>query len=348
MRSLRILHAVRSDSFAGVEQFVRRLALAQRASGHEVSVIGGAPVQLADELRAAGVGYQPGVRTVEVTRRVRRLAGQVDVVNTHMTAADGAAAIGLLGVRDRPALVSTRHFAQHRGSHWPAFVYRAIEARIDAEISVSRTVAAAIGRPSAVVYPGIESRTGAIAARSRVVLAAQRLQPEKRTDVAVRAFAASGLADEGWLLQIAGDGAERSALEDVAARLGMAGSVRFLGFRRDIPELMARAALLIAPCPREHLGLTILEAMDAGLPVVAADAAGHRELLEGVDPRARFPADDMDAAASALRLFAHDQGAREALAEQQRQRQRATFTVDAQVAGTDAAYLAALTRRGRA
>lgn len=347
MRPLRIVHAVRSNSFAGVEQFVRRLALAQRAHGHEVTVIGGAAAQMADELHAGGVGYEPGVRTIDVARAVRRRAHGTDVVNTHMTAADGAAAVALLGLRHRPALVSTRHFAQRRGSRGPAFVYRAIEARIDAEVAVSRTVAEAIGRPSTVVYTGVADVPATIGPRTRTVLAAQRLQPEKRTHIAVQAFAASGLAGDGWGLQIAGDGAERLALGALAASLGVDASVSLLGFRGDVPELMARAGLLIAPCPVEGLGLTVLEAMACGLPVIAADAAGHRELLDGLDPGARFAPGDVAGAASALRRFAGDPDARAALGSAGHARQRAVFSVAAQVAGTDAVYRAAMERRGR-
>ena len=115
---LRILHAVRSDGFAGVEQFVLRLALAQAADGHEVAVIGGAAERMRPDLDAAGVEHVPAARTVDVERAVRPRAAEVDVVNTHMTAADVAAVIALTG-RRRPALVSTRHFAQPRGRLGP-------------------------------------------------------------------------------------------------------------------------------------------------------------------------------------------------------------------------------------
>lgn len=348
MRPLRIVHAVRSGSFAGVEQFVRRLALAQRAAGHEVTVIGGAASEMRDPLRAGGVAYEPGVRTVDVARVVHRHAREADVVNAHMTAADGAAAVALVGMRHRPALVSTRHFALRRGSHGPAFVYRMVGARIDAEIAISRAVAEAIGRPSTVVHTGVADAPESTLERARVVLVAQRLQPEKRTDIAVRAFAASGLAGEGWELLIAGDGVERAPLRALATSLGVDEAVTQLGFRADVPDLMARAGMLVAPCPVEGLGLTVLEAMASGLPVIAADAAGHRELLDGVDPGSRFAANNVDAAASALRRFAHDEAAREALGAAGRGRQRAEFSVDGQVSGTDAVYRAALARWGRA
>ena len=94
-RPLRILHAIRSDGFSGVEQFVLRLALAQAAAGHRVTVIGGATDRMRPALAAAGIDHVPAARTIEVVRAVRRLGGRFDVVNTHMTAADIGVAAAL-------------------------------------------------------------------------------------------------------------------------------------------------------------------------------------------------------------------------------------------------------------
>ena len=71
---------------------------------------------------------------------------------------------------------------------------------------------------------GVRPEPDRVAAVDRlpVVLVAQRLEREKHTDVAVRAFAASGLADAGWRLKIAGDGALRGELEASRPRSGWA------------------------------------------------------------------------------------------------------------------------------
>ena len=84
------------------------------------------------------------------------------------------------------------------------------------------------------------------ATRSRTVLMAQRLQPEKRTRIGLAAFAASGLADDGWRLQIAGAGPELALLEEDAASLGVDGAVDLLGFRDDVAQLYRRAGLFLA------------------------------------------------------------------------------------------------------
>ena len=342
---LRILHAIRSDGFSGVEQFVLRLARLQAADGHEVAVIGGATERMRPGLDEAGVAHTPAARTLEVTRAVRPLASRVDVVNTHMTAAD-AGTVAALWFRPRsrrPAVVATRHFAQPRGRLGPVPIGALVRHWIDAQIAISSAVAAAIDGRSTVVHSGIEARPlrdGLL--RERVVLMAQRLQPEKRTDIGIRAFAASGLADDGWSLEIAGAGPEREALGGLAASLGLDRSVRFLGYRSDLPAIMDRAGILIAPCPVEGLGLTPLEAMAGGLPVVAASAAGHLDLLSGLDPRALFTPGEVDEAAEHLRSLATDEAGRTALALAERKRQQHEFSLRAQADRTEAVYRSVL------
>lgn len=335
---LRILHAIRSDGFAGVEQFVLRLALAQADDGHDVAVVGGATGRMRTGLEAKGIEYVPAVRTIEVVRAVRHRAADVDIVNTHMTAADVGAVIALTA-RRRPALVSTRHFASPRGRLGPMPIDALVRRRIDAQISISRAVAASIDGSSTVVHTGVDGRPlGDGRPRDRTVLIAQRLEPEKHTHVGLRAFAASGLAANGWTLDVAGDGSERSTLRALVSELGLDGAVEFLGFRSDLPAVMDRAGILIAPCPVEGLGLTVLEAMAGGLPVVAAAAGGHVELLENLDGRTLFTPADTDEAAQRLRTLADDERGRANLGMAERARQQHGFSTRAQADGTEAVY----------
>jgi|GEM_PF-414150 len=363
-RPLDIVHAVRSDGFAGVERFIVRLASAQRAAGARVRVIGGDPARMSAALSGTGVGFLPARGTLGVRRALRAVRADADVVNVHMTAAEAAAALAF-GRGRRPAVVATRHFAQPRRRHATVHMNTVAARVVDAEIAISRAVAAAIGVPSTVVHSGLPASAAAgngsgagrsasaaadpvasgSPARGRVVLVAQRLEPEKATDVALDAFAASGLASDGWQLWIAGEGALRDALTAQVARLGLVGSTRFLGYRADVAALMAQASILLAPCPREGLGLTVLEAMQADLPVVAAAGGGHLDLLERLEPDPLFPVGDAETAGARLRMLAADPQARERLATAARRRQRERFSLDAQVIGTEAVYREAIARR---
>jgi glycosyltransferase involved in cell wall biosynthesis len=341
---MRVLHVVDSDAFAGVERHVARLARAQAAAGHDLRVLGGAP----DAMRAeAGprVAVEP-VRGLRATARaVARLGPAADVVHVHMTAAEVAASLAgpLAALRGRrlAPVVATRHFARPRGSGRLGRLTAAVARRpVRAQLAISAYVAAHVDGTSVVVSPGVDVAPDArpAADRSRVVLLAQRLEAEKDGDVALRSFAASGLADDGWELHVAGDGSLRADLEGLAARLGIGGATRFLGHRADVPDLLDDAAVLLAPCRVEGLGLSVLEAMARGLPVVAADAGGHTELLQGLEGACLVAPGDPADAARALQALAADPSTRDAYGAAEQGRQRAAFTLENQVRHTEAVY----------
>jgi glycosyltransferase involved in cell wall biosynthesis len=335
---VRVLHAVRSDAFAGVESHVARLACAQAATGDDVVVIGGDPERMAAAVRGAA-RLVPAATVREVMSSVHHWRRGADVVHAHMTAAEIACAAALLG--SRAPLVVTRHFARVRGSN-PASTLAASAAatQVAAQMAISDYVARTIGGVSTVIHPGVESTdsTTLAAQRQRVVLVAQRLEPEKETDVAVTAFARSGLADLGWRLELAGDGAERERLEHLAASLGIASSTDFLGHRSDVTQLMQRASMLLAPCRVEGLGLTVLEAMAEALPVVAVGAGGHLETVGSVAGAPLHPAGDSDAAAGLLATLALDPAVRDAYGTALQRAQRERFTPEHQAAETAAVY----------
>lgn len=81
------------------------------------------------------------------------------------------------------------------------------------------------------------------------------------------------------VLLLVGDGPERSACEALAVELGLQANVRFVGQRGDIPELLAASDLVVVPSHSEGLGLTAVEALAAGKPVVAYGIEGLREVV---------------------------------------------------------------------
>lgn len=335
---MRITHVVCTADFAGVESHVAALAAAQHDLGHTVTVLGGDPVRMREAIDREGVAVHPVGGLLHALRHLLGPAGRLaDVVATHMSTADLAAALSpTLG---NATIVSTRHFAATRGSR-PArrAVMRLVARRMSAEIAVSSHIASTTG--GSVVLPGIPDRPSGLRARERerVVLLAQRLEREKDTDVAIKAFAASGLVEEGWRLHLAGDGGERPRLEDLTRELGIQQSVTFLGHRRDIAALMSRSGIFLATCSVEGLGLAVLEAMACGLPVVASAAGGHLETVGPAEGAALFPSGNTDIAGRLLSDLAHDPARRDAYGEALRSRQRDTFSVAGQAAATDALY----------
>lgn len=339
---MKIVHAIRSDGFAGVERHVSRLAAGQAAAGADVTVIGGDAASMAAATEPATLTLVPVQDTVRaVAAALAHRAQGADVVHVHMTAAELAVGLrALVPGRRLPPVVTTRHFAAPRGSGPLGGPVAWVARRpLRAQIAISRYVADHVDGPSQVVYPGVPlpAEVRPTGERSRTVLVVQRLEPEKCTDVAVSAFVASGLAAEGFELVVAGAGSRRAELEQ-QARDAAAGAVRFLGHVGDVDALMADAAVLVAPTPSEGLGLSVLEALSHGLPVVAAGAGGYAETLAGLAPDALFPPGDAAAAGAQLRRLALDDDARAAYAEAGLARVRERFTVEQQVQATDRVY----------
>jgi glycosyltransferase involved in cell wall biosynthesis len=84
-------------------------------------------------------------------------------------------------------------------------------------------------------------------------------------------------------LVLVGEGPERPALEELVRQRRLAEHVRFLGLRRDIPRLLAAADLCLLTSVSEGIPLTLIEAMAAGLPVVASDVGGVGEVVADGD-----------------------------------------------------------------
>ncbi|MFB6232002.1 MAG: glycosyltransferase family 4 protein [Salinibacter sp.] len=100
-------------------------------------------------------------------------------------------------------------------------------------------------------------------------------------------------------LAVAGRRAE-SPYPDMARRLGLSDRVHFLGFRKDVPDLMRAADLFVFPSRYEACSLVLLEAMASGLPIVTAQTAGGAELVEDCFGRVLPDPNDEQALAQAL------------------------------------------------
>jgi glycosyltransferase involved in cell wall biosynthesis len=122
-------------------------------------------------------------------------------------------------------------------------------------------------------------RRYALPAGPPLVLSVGRLSPEKRADVLIEAVAGQDVADT--VLALAGSGPDESRLRELAARLGVADRVRFLGFipGTDLPGLYRLADVFAIASEAELQSLVTMEAMASGLPVVAVSAGALGELV---------------------------------------------------------------------
>ncbi len=320
--SLSVVQVALTDAFAGVERYVCQVAAGLAARGHQVVAIGGDPRRMPAEL-GSRVGYRPAASLLRGAATLAR-ERHVDVVHVHMTAAEGAAWLAR-PVQHAP-IVATRHFARDRGSSAVAHALAQITGRaISLDIAISRFVADSIAGPSVLLPNGVPDRPPALLESNTVVML-QRLDEEKCPDVGIRAWSASGLGAQGWRLVVAGTGDLRPSLARLAERLGTAESVEFAGQVVETDRLLAGSSVLLAPAPREPFGLSVVEAMAHGVPVVAARGGAHIETVG--DDGLLFEPGDTVAAARALVALSEDVALRRRVGDRLRGRQQELFSLE--------------------
>lgn len=139
--------------------------------------------------------------------------------------------------------------------------------------------------------------------------------------------ALAGIRSPSCKLVIFGAGPLRDELQNDVARLKLADRVSLAGFRDDFDRLLGGFDMLVHPATREGLGVVMLQAAAAALPVVAFDAAGAREAVANGESGLLVPAQDVPALRAAIVELAGDPGRRLRLGAAGRQRMRREFAV---------------------
>ncbi|MDQ9170794.1 glycosyltransferase [Oxalobacteraceae bacterium R-40] len=139
-----------------------------------------------------------------------------------------------------------------------------------------------------------------------------------------------------------GQGPLLGELENAVAVSGLSDIVRFAGFRKDLPAWLGGLDILAHPADMEGLGVSLLQASAAAVPIVASRAGGMPEaVLDGVTGLI-IPPGDVAALTSALRRLLDDPGLRRRMGEAGRARILNEFSIDAMIAGNLSVYHAVL------
>lgn len=235
------------------------------------------------------------------------------------TAIQAALATRLAG---RGRFVYTQHFLKPRHLQCAAskpfrrFIHRWVNRQASLIIAVSdavrRSVLARQDAPESrieTIYPFLHNQSewqsptnlshspGTVPDCKAAILVLSRLEKDRGVDFFIQASSYLHLPAEAMIV---GDGSERDSLMQLVRELNLEGRIRFAGYQSDPSRWLVNADIVVSPCRFEAFGLTILEAMTAGKPVVAVNAGSAPELvLDGISGRL-IPPNDPQAMAAAL------------------------------------------------
>ena len=360
---MRIAYIVtRADPIGGAQIHVRDLAAAVRRQGHSATVITSGSGPFVHELRAQDTptvvlrhlaGPINPVRDFRALREIRAVLAELrpDLLAAHSSKA------GTLGRLAGRALQIPVVFTVHGWAFTPgipplrAAMYRRIERSVGPLASRIITVSefdrrlaldARIATEDRVVtvHNGMADITPALRADPgrtpvRLVMVA-RFGAQKDHATLLRALA--GLREHEWELDLIGEGPLMAQMSSLAATLGIGGRVRFLGQRMDVDQILARAQASLLVTNWEGFPLSILEAMRAGLPVVASSVGGVGESVSDGETGYLVPRGDVEVLRDRIGRLLTSAELRSRLGANARTLYEQRFTLGHCVAGTLAVY----------
>ena len=137
---------------------------------------------------------------------------------------------------------------------------------------------------------------------------------------------------------VAGDGELRSELEGYAASLGMAGNVRFLGWRRDLATIYGASDVFLLTSRNEGTPVALIEAMASGVPGVSTDVGGVKDVIDSPDVGLLAPFGDASALAAHVNALVADPARRSAMGARARAGVITRYSIDRLVADIAALY----------
>ena len=314
---MKVLHVINSLILAGVEVLLAEMLPRFRSRGVEVSVAVLKPLDspLEHRLLAAAIPFLPNPhKRIYSPEHIFFLAAQMkqyDVVQSYLFPAQLWVALAAALARSRVPLVTTEQSTQNRRrawwyrpmDRWMYGRYQAIACNSQATAdSLVRWVPGVAPRVSVIPngVPLDRFRTAEPLRRCDVLpddgapllVFTARLEPAKDHATLLRALAKVPRAR----LLLVGDGELKASLEALAASQGIRDRVHFLGRRADVSNLLKMADLYVHSSHWEGFGIAAVEAMAAGLPVIASDVPGLAEVVgkAGV----LFPSGDSEALAA--------------------------------------------------
>ena len=346
---MRIAYVItRGDTVGGASIHVRDLARAMRQRGHDVQVLIGGTGEVTDQLTAAGVPFRAVPSLIRAIRPWRDVAAvaevraalaefQPDLVSAHTAKAGfvgraAAASLQLpciytphgLAVSHRISPAQGRIFtlAERIAARWCQAIVCVSEA--ERQLALEKRIAPpekmhvvhnGVGDTHARAQPGLQPPQ---------IVTIARFEPPKDFETLFAAL--DSVRNEPWRkLTIVGGGSEGAVLPD---------RVEAVGYLADPALVLTDAQIFVLSSRSEGFPRSILEAMRAGLPVVATDVGGVREAVEHERTGLLVPPGDISALAAALRSLMNSPSERERLGAAGRLAYAGRFSVEAFVFNT--------------
>jgi glycosyltransferase involved in cell wall biosynthesis len=322
---MKVLHVINSLILAGAETLLKDvvLGLDARGLGNAVAVLKVLDSPLEHELQQAGIPFlalpESGIYSARHIAPLARHMEGFDLVHVHLFPAQLFAAMAARRIKHPPLLLTTEHgTATNRRRFWLRPIdrwlyrqYRLVACNSAATASsLSEWVPATASKtrvvPNGILVERFSNATAAgrqevfqTPATGPLLISVARLAPPKDHATLLRALTRV----QGTDLALVGDGELRPALQALARDLGIGERVHFLGRRADVSRLLKMADLFVHSSRDEGFGLAALEAMAAGVPVVATNVPGLAEVV-GAAAVLTPPGDDAALAAAISSLLA--------------------------------------------
>jgi glycosyltransferase involved in cell wall biosynthesis len=296
----------------------------------------GVPFVELEHVRRAINPWHDLLGLVELVRLCRRL--RPDIVHAHSSKAGalGRLAAALAGAPIRIFTVHGWSFAAYGGLRGRIYLWverrlRRLTTCVVCVAGSSRELGVAVGaclpERTTVIHNGVDASSFASPARREQpprVVSVGRFAFPKDFGTLVEALAATR-AD--YRAAFVGEGPLLPEITHELDRRGLGERVELLGNRRDVPDLLARADIFVLSSRSEAFPVSVLEAMAAGLPVVATDVGGIAEAVAHGEAGLLIPPGNPNALAKALERLLHDSDERRRLGACGRERARRLFDV---------------------
>jgi glycosyltransferase involved in cell wall biosynthesis len=299
---MRILHIITSLRIGGAEHLLVDLLPQLSVHGHAVEVLAfdGTKTGFYERLEQAGIpihffgiGYGEMYNPLNYFRLKRFFSQHTyDIVHTHNTPCQ--LLVAMLKRHFSLNLVTTEHNTTNRRRKWSwlrpmdRWMYRQYGAVICVSEKTKTNLIQSLGDKDLeerihLVYNGVQLANYHSSANhnkesEKQVLMVAGFRTQKDQPTLIRAFK---LLPEDYHLILVGDGPCRKACETLAESLNIAHRVTFTGVRTDVPELLAKAEVVVLSSHYEGMPLACIEAMAAGKPVIASAVDGLQEVVEG-------------------------------------------------------------------